>query len=212
MSTESLQPKKKMGIFKKIALVFLVLLVVLVIVISTRPAHFRYERSADIAAPADVVFPLINDHHQWVAWSPFEKMDRNMKKKIEGPEFGPGSSYTWEGNSEAGAGKSTIVDSKANEFVNQGNKALTSAKALQKDTRKDMCCALMMLLSICVIVVIAVIKPWKNQLWCVHMSTPAASLTPTASAMRLLDTFSPSAGQSATHRKCSASRSMRAST
>ena len=78
--------------------------------------------------------------------------------------------------------------SKANEFVNQGNKALTSAKALQKDTRKYMCCALMMLLSICVIVVIAVIKPWKNQLWCVHMSTPAASLTPTARRARALPT------------------------
>jgi len=57
--------------------------------------------------------------------------------------------------------------SKANEFVNQGNKALTSAKALQKDTRKYMCCALMMLLTICVIVVIAVVKPWQGQLWCV---------------------------------------------
>jgi hypothetical protein len=51
--------------------------------------------------------------------------------------------------------------SKANEFVNQGNKALTSAKALQKDTRKWMCCAMMMLLSICLIVVLAVVKPWQ---------------------------------------------------
>ena len=54
--------------------------------------------------------------------------------------------------------------SKANDFVNQGNKALTQAKTLQKDTRKYMCCALMMLLTICVIVVIAVLKPWQNQL------------------------------------------------
>ena len=51
--------------------------------------------------------------------------------------------------------------------MNQGNKALTQAKTLQKDTRKYMCCALMMLLTICVIVVIAVVKPWQGQLWCV---------------------------------------------
>jgi len=52
--------------------------------------------------------------------------------------------------------------SKANEYVNQGNKALTSAKALQKETRKWMCCAMMLLLSICLIVVLAVVKPWQN--------------------------------------------------
>ena len=38
---------------------------------------------------------------------------------------------------------------------------MTSAKALQKDTRKWMCCAMMLLLSICLIVVLAVVKPWK---------------------------------------------------
>jgi syntaxin 1B/2/3 len=46
--------------------------------------------------------------------------------------------------------------------VNQGNKALTSAKALQKDTRKYMCCALMMLLTIVLVVVLAVVKPWQS--------------------------------------------------
>ena len=38
---------------------------------------------------------------------------------------------------------------------------MTSAKALQKDTRKWMCCAMMLLLSICLVVVLAVVKPWK---------------------------------------------------
>ena len=50
---------------------------------------------------------------------------------------------------------------KANEYVNQGNKALGQAKELQKDTRKWMCCAMMMLLGICLIVVLAVVKPWQ---------------------------------------------------
>jgi hypothetical protein len=55
---------------------------------------------------------------------------------------------------------------KANEYVNQGNKALTSAKALQKDTRKWMCCAVMILLGICLIVVLAVVKPWQARGMC----------------------------------------------
>jgi len=50
---------------------------------------------------------------------------------------------------------------KANEYVNQGNKALGQAKELQKDTRKWMCCAMMLLLGICLIVVLAVVKPWQ---------------------------------------------------
>ena len=50
---------------------------------------------------------------------------------------------------------------KANEYVNQGNKALTTAKELQKNTRKWMCCAMAFLLGICLIIVLAVIKPWK---------------------------------------------------
>ena len=50
---------------------------------------------------------------------------------------------------------------KANDYVNQGNKALGQAKELQKDTRKWMCCAMMLLLGICLIVVLAVVKPWE---------------------------------------------------
>ena len=50
---------------------------------------------------------------------------------------------------------------KANDYVNQGNKALGQAKELQKDTRKWMCCAMMLLLGICLIVVLAVVKPWQ---------------------------------------------------
>lgn len=64
---------------------------------------------------------------------------------------------------------------KANEYVNQGNKALTSAKALQKDTRKWMCCAVMILLSICLIVVLAVVKPWQAR---AAWARPGASHTP----------------------------------
>jgi hypothetical protein len=94
-----------------------VLIIALVAFISTRPDRFRVERSTLVSAPADIVFPLINDFHQWVLWSPFEKLDSNMKKTFEGAAAGPGASYSWSGNSKAGAGRSTILDSKASEFV-----------------------------------------------------------------------------------------------
>lgn len=102
---------------KQICIAFLVLIAALVIFIATRPANFRIERSAQIDAPANVVFPMINDFHQWVRWSPWENLDPNMKRTFEGPQAGPGASYGWSGNAKVGSGRSTIVDSKPAQSV-----------------------------------------------------------------------------------------------
>jgi Polyketide cyclase / dehydrase and lipid transport len=89
----------------------------LLVFIHMRPTNFRIERSAQIGAPPEVVFPLIDDFHQWVKWSPFEKTDPNMTKTFEGPAAGPGAIYSWTGNKNAGAGRTTILESNAGEFV-----------------------------------------------------------------------------------------------
>ncbi|WNG41592.1 SRPBCC family protein [Archangium minus] len=96
--------------------VVLVLIVGVFAFISTRPENFRVERSAQINAPAEVVFALINDFHQWGQWSPYEKLDPNMTKSFEGPVSGPGASYAWSGD-KSGAGRMTIVESKPGERV-----------------------------------------------------------------------------------------------
>jgi hypothetical protein len=101
----------------KIALGVLAVLALLLVVISTRPASFRIERSAQISAPDAVVFSLLNDFHQWLKWSPWEKLDPNMKKTFEGSASGPGARYAWVGNSKAGEGRMTILHSKPNELV-----------------------------------------------------------------------------------------------
>ncbi len=85
--------------------------------IGTRPDHFRIERSAEIAAPGGVVFSLINDFHPWADWSPWEKIDPNMKKTFEGPSAGPGAVYSWTGDKKVGAGRMTIIESRIGEFV-----------------------------------------------------------------------------------------------
>jgi len=97
--------------------IVVVLILALIVFISMRPGSFRVERSAPIGAPADIVFPLINDFHQWVKWSPYEKFDPNMTKTFEGLAAGPGAIYSWSGNKHAGAGRTTILESKAGEFV-----------------------------------------------------------------------------------------------
>jgi hypothetical protein len=70
---------------------------------------FRIARSMTIAAPPEQIAPHIRDFHEWEKWSPYEKLDRAMKKSFSGPENGAGASYSWEGNSKAGAGRMTIT-------------------------------------------------------------------------------------------------------
>ena len=53
--------------------------------------QFRLERSATIAAPPALVFPLLNDFHRWEGWSPWAKLDPNMKKALEGSPEGVGA-------------------------------------------------------------------------------------------------------------------------
>ena len=88
-----------------------VLIVIFAIAIATRPKTFRVERSILVNAPADVVFPFINDFHHWNQWSPFEKLDPNLQRTFSGPAAGQGATYEWLGNREAGQGKMVIKES-----------------------------------------------------------------------------------------------------
>jgi uncharacterized protein YndB with AHSA1/START domain len=96
---------------KKIAIVVLGLLAALLISAATRPDSFRVERSTSITAPPEDVFPLINDLHRWVAWSPWEKMDPAMKRTHRGATHGEGAVYEWDGNGNVGQGRMEITES-----------------------------------------------------------------------------------------------------
>jgi uncharacterized protein YndB with AHSA1/START domain len=96
---------------KKILVVLAVLVAGVLAVAATRPDSFEVRRSAVIQAPADKLFPMIDDLHAWAAWSPYEKLDPQMKKTFEGPPAGKDAAYGWQGNSKAGAGRIRIVES-----------------------------------------------------------------------------------------------------
>lgn len=97
--------------------VFVGLIIVAAIVINSRPNTFQIHRSHDVGAPAAEVFPLINDLSRWADWSPFEKLDPQVKKAFSDQSAGPGAWYSWSGNNKAGEGKLTIVESKPNTEV-----------------------------------------------------------------------------------------------
>jgi hypothetical protein len=90
-------------------------LVLFVAVVATRPSAYHVERKLAVAAPAHLVFGVLNDLHQFAGvlvlfGSPWEKLDPNLQKTFEGPAAGVGQSYAWSGN-KVGKGKMTIEES-----------------------------------------------------------------------------------------------------
>ncbi len=93
------------------------IVVVFAAIVALQPSEFRVARSATIAAPAPAVFAQVNDFHKWPAWSPYERLDPAMKRTYEGAPAGQGASYAWAGNSHAGEGRATIIDSRPNDLI-----------------------------------------------------------------------------------------------
>ncbi len=65
---------------KIIALTIIVVVATLLIYAATKPDTFRLQRATTINAPPERIFPFLNDFKSWVAWSPYEKLDTNLKR------------------------------------------------------------------------------------------------------------------------------------
>jgi len=94
-----------------ILILLVVIIVAMLIYAATRPNDFVVTRSISIKAPAETIFPLIDDFRRWPEWSPYEKLDPGMKRTLSGAESGKGAAYAWEGNSKAGKGRMEITNS-----------------------------------------------------------------------------------------------------
>jgi hypothetical protein len=113
----TLASKVKNKMITNLLIGFAVIVVLAVLVIAMQSNDFRVTRSTLISAPPSEVFSQINDHHKFEVWSPFNKMDPNIQRTIEGPSAGTGSIYRWSGNKDVGEGSCTIVDSRPDEMV-----------------------------------------------------------------------------------------------
>ena len=100
-----------------IAAVLAIAIVIILILVSTKPATFSVRRSAVVQAPAEAIFPLINNFHQWARWSPWEKRDPAMKRDYSGAESGKGAVYAWDGNKNAGSGRMEILDASSSSKI-----------------------------------------------------------------------------------------------
>ena len=77
---------------------------------TTKPDTFSVQREVSIKAPPDKVAALIVDFRNWQLWSPWEKLDPDMKRTYAGPASGKGARYAWQGDDKVGAGRMEITD------------------------------------------------------------------------------------------------------
>jgi hypothetical protein len=85
-----------------------VLAIAFLIYVSVQPSEFRIERTAEIGAPADRIFHMINDLRQFNTWNPFAKADPSSAITYSGPAHGIGAAYDWAGT-KSGAGRMQIA-------------------------------------------------------------------------------------------------------
>jgi len=96
--------------WKKILLVVAALIAVLLATIASRPGSYQVERSASAAAPPEVVYAQVSDFGRWAQWSPWAKLDPNMKTTLTGTPASVGHGYAWAGNDKVGEGRMTITE------------------------------------------------------------------------------------------------------
>jgi Polyketide cyclase / dehydrase and lipid transport len=96
-----------------IAAVLALAIAVVLILALRKPDTLRVQRAASIHAPAEKIFALIDDFHQWRAWSPYETKDPDMRRTYSGAGSGKGAVYEWNGNKNVGSGRMEILDAPA---------------------------------------------------------------------------------------------------
>lgn len=79
-----------------------------------KPNVFTLMRRTHINAPPETVAALIDDFHEWIKWSPFEKMDPEgtLQRAYSGAPRGVGAVYDWAGK-KTGVGRMEIVEQTA---------------------------------------------------------------------------------------------------
>ena len=100
-----------------IAVILAIAIAAVLVLAATKPGTLRVQRATSIKAPAEKIFPLINDFRQWRTWSPYENKDPAMKRTFSGAESGKGAVYAWDGDKNVGSGRMEILDTAPTKIV-----------------------------------------------------------------------------------------------
>jgi uncharacterized protein YndB with AHSA1/START domain len=92
------------------AILLALAIIAVVLFAATKPSTFSVRRRATVNAPAEKIFAVLSDFHQWRGWSPWENRDPELKRSYEGSDRGKGAVYGWDGNKNVGAGRMEILE------------------------------------------------------------------------------------------------------
>lgn len=101
---------------KKILLAVVAVVVLFLAFAATRPSEFSVVRSLSMSAPPAVAYGHVQDFTKWVAWSPWEKMEPNVKHTYSDPPAGLNATTTWLGE-KTGEGAMKITGAKPGEHL-----------------------------------------------------------------------------------------------
>lgn len=102
--------------FGRIALVLVAVVGLLLAVGMLLPSGFKVQRSVEMAATPDRIYPLIADPREWKRWSVWNRRDPSMTMQYSGPPSGSGARWAWKSASE-GSGEMEFTAALPNERV-----------------------------------------------------------------------------------------------
>lgn len=95
---------------KKIVFILLGVLVVGIVAMVSIKKEIVVTRSITIQAPSEKISYQVRNFKEFVKWSPWAKLDPEMKKEFFGEDGTVGAKYTWTGNEEVGTGSQELVE------------------------------------------------------------------------------------------------------
>ena len=102
---------------KKVLIGLVAIIAIFMIFVAKQPSDYKIERSIVISAPAEIVFHYVNNVREANKWNPWLELDPKASVGYEGPPAGAGAISTWKGDSNVGAGKLEITESRPNEYI-----------------------------------------------------------------------------------------------
>jgi hypothetical protein len=85
--------------------------------VALKPAEFRVAREMAIQAPAERIFPHLNNARLMHEWNPWTQMDAKARLSYEGPAEGVGARTVWVSDGQLGVGSATVSESLPNQRV-----------------------------------------------------------------------------------------------
>lgn len=103
---------------KKIAIGIVAVIGILILVSFFLPSKIHLERDIVINVPPAKVYPYVSNFKKFNEWSPWVKLDPNVKYNYSGPDSGVGAKVAWDSdNPQVGSGSQEIVEAEPNKRI-----------------------------------------------------------------------------------------------